>query len=99
MKKRTDLTTLFIGGILNGAQSLAGSALDGVRRATHLFTRNLARRFFLYFFVFLGSMFILTGLAQFVSIQYAFPGSGEVVVGIGILIAALVIYTSTKGEV
>ena len=99
MKKRTDLIALFMESILNGMQSLVGSAFNGLQRATDLFTRNLARRFFLYFFVFLGSMFILTGLAQFVSIQYAFPGSGEVIVGIGILIAALVIYASTKGEV
>lgn len=98
MKKRTDLIALFMGSILNSMQSLVGSAFDSLQRATDIFTRNLARRAFLYFFVFLGSIFILTGLARFLSVEYGFPGSGEIVVGVGILVLSFVIYALTKND-
>ena len=98
MKKRTDLITLFMDSMLNGVQSLVGSAFNGLQRATDIFTRNLARRVFLYFFIFLGSVFILTGLARFLSLEYGFPGSGEIVVGVGILVLSFVIYALTKND-
>ena len=98
MKKNRDFITLFIGSILNGTQSLVKSVFDSLQQATDLFTRNLARRAALYFFIFLGSIFILTGLARFLSLEYGFPGSGEMVVGVGILVLSFVIYALTKDD-
>lgn len=91
-------TGLLLESVFKGIQSSFDGALDRAHQAVHAFTGRLARRVFLFFFAFLGIVFLLVGVAQLLSAMYRVPGAGEAIMGIFILLISLVIYTFTKDD-
>lgn len=98
-KKGTgDWTEFFLNSIFGSIQSFVERSLVSVHEAIHMFTRGLVRRTFLFLFAFMGIVFLLLGLAKLLSAMYQFPGSGEAIMGIFILLISLVIYAFAKND-
>ena len=66
-------------------RSFAENIFENAEEATFAFTRKLAKRVFLTFFACVGVVFILAGVARFLSLWYRLPGAGEVLVGAFVL--------------
>ncbi|MDO8565908.1 MAG: hypothetical protein Q7S04_01845 [Candidatus Moranbacteria bacterium] len=100
--KKSDINTGFVGllleSVFKGIQSSFDEALLRVHQAVHAFTRKLARRVFLFFFAFLGLIFLLIGLAELLSTAYRFPGAGETLMGMFILLISLVLYVFGRDD-
>lgn len=92
------LTGLLLESVIRGIQSFIDGALQNVHQMVHTFTKKIARRVFLFCFAFLGILFLLVGLAQLLSAMYRFPGSGEAIMGIFILLICLVVYAFDRND-
>ncbi len=80
--------TSMVQGIFGGVQGV----LDHVRQGARAIGARIIRRMGLLFFVVLGVVFFLVGLARFLDEVYQVPGAGEMVVGIFVFCGALLIY-------
>lgn len=94
----TGWTGLLLEGMFKGIQSSFDGALERTHQAVHAFTGRLARRIFIFFFACLGLIFLLVGVAQLLSTMYRFPGAGETIMGIFILLISLVIYVFDRTD-
>lgn len=92
----TGWTGLLLESVFKGIQVSFDGALERAHQAVHAFTGRLARRVFLFFFAFLGLIFLLVGVAQLLSAVYQFPGAGETLMGISILLISLVLYAFSR---
>ncbi|MDP3957788.1 MAG: hypothetical protein Q8Q10_04815 [bacterium] len=101
-KKKDDAdsgwTGFLLESVFKGIQSSFDGALNRAHQAVHAFTQKLARRVFLFFFAFLGLIFLLVGLAQLLSTAYRFPGAGETLMGAFILLISLVLYVFNRDD-
>lgn len=91
-------TGLLLETVFNGIQSSFDGALERAHQVVHTFTKKLAKRVFLFFFAFLGLIFLLVGLAQLLSTAYRFPGAGETLMGVFILLSSLVLYVFHRDD-
>lgn len=94
----TGWTGLLLESMFKGIQASFDGALERAHQAVHAFTGRLARRIFIFFFACLGLIFLLVGVAQFLSAMYRFPGAGEAIMGIFILLISLILYMFTKDD-
>lgn len=89
-------TGLLLDTVLKGIQSSFDGVLGRAHQAVHAFTQKLARQIFIFFFAILGLIFLLVGLAQLLGAAYRFPGAGEVMMGVFILLISLVLYVFSR---
>lgn len=97
-KKGDTWTTLLLDGIFGSLSSFVSSMVHMIHETTHAVTRRLARRAFLFLFSFAGIVFLLVGFAKLLNSVYQFPGLGETIVGMLVLLISLVIYALTRNE-
>ena len=89
---------LLLDGVVRGIQSFVDGTLENIHRTVHSFVKKLGRRVFLFCFAFVGVVFLLVGVAQILSAMYRFPGSGEAIMGIFILLICLVVYAFERSD-
>jgi pilus assembly protein TadC len=92
------LMEFFWENVFQSVQSFFDGAVENVQQMLQRFMRRLARRTFLFFFAFLGIIFLLVGLSQLLSAMYRFPGSGQAIIGLFILLICLVIYMFDRND-
>lgn len=88
----TGWTELLLESVFKGIQTSFDGAVERGRRAVQVFVSNLVHGTFLFFFALFGFVFLLVGLAKFLSTAYQLPGIGETFVGAIILVISLVLY-------
>lgn len=89
---------LLLEAIFGSVQAFVEGTIESAHRATHTFTRRLAHRMFLFLLAFLGIVFLLIGVAKLLSAMYRFPGAGEAIMGIFILLISLVLYAFARDD-
>lgn len=89
---------LLLESVFKGIQASFDDALLRAHQAVHAFVRNLAQQMFLFFFAFLGFIFLLVGLAKLLSTAYNFPGAGETFMGAFILLTSVVLYAFGRND-
>lgn len=89
---------LLLEGVFKGIQASFDGALNRAHQTVHAFTQKLARRIFIFFFAFLGLIFLLAGMAELLSTAYRFPGAGETFMGLFILLISLVLYVFSRDD-
>ena len=71
-------------GVLHGLLGTVERGVEGIVKRT-------MRSFSIFFFVLLGSAFLLIGIAQILDQAYQFPGVGKVIIGMAIFSLALLL--------
>lgn len=91
-----DWTKLLLDGVLSSFQAFVNGTLTSVQEATQVFTQKLMQQAFLFFFALFGFILVFLGLANVLSALYRFPGVGEMIVGLLILSATLVLFAFNR---
>jgi hypothetical protein len=90
------LTKFFLENIFGIVKSFVDGMFENAEKAAFVFTRKVIIRAFLIFFIFLGIIFLLIGMARLLSAEYQFPGAGEALVGLTVLLVSFVLYAFIK---
>src|SRR3972149_4885226 len=67
------LTKFFLENIFGIVKSFVDGMFENAEKAAFVFTRKVIIRAFLIFFIFLGIIFLLIGMARLLSAEYQFP--------------------------
>jgi hypothetical protein len=91
-------STILLQGIFGGVQQMLTGMLENFKVGTEVFARKLAKHILLFIFCVWGLLFIFVGIARLLDRLYAWPGMGEVVVGVVILMVALLLYLFDRND-
>lgn len=89
-------TKFLLENIFGVIKSFVDGMFKNAEETASVFTKNLILRAFLILFIFLGVVFLLIGMARLLSAQYQFPGAGETLVGLLVLLVSFVLYAFIK---